>query len=487
MEKIKTNIFSGITVAIVALPLALAFGVASGAGAAAGLYGAIIVGLFAALFGGTKTQISGPTGPMTIVMASVLLFFNAQSPEHGMALSFTVVFLGGLFQFLFGLLHIGKYIILVAYPVISGFMSGIGLIIIFMQLGPFLGYEAGTHVIDILISLPKIFTSIDMVSLIVGSVTLATMYIWPDFLKRYIPSPLAAIMIGTLLYLIVFPNSDISRIGEIALGFPSFKAQYWDFSLIIVMIKYALLLAGLGAIDSLLTSLVADNMTGTKHNSDKELIGQGIGNMVASFFGALPGAGATMRTVTNIKAGGSDPISGVAHLFVLAIIAFGAGGIVESIPYAALAGLLIKVGIDIIDWRFLKRLHKLPLFSQCLMASVMLITVFYDLMTAVVIGIFITNMVTIDRLTKLQLNGVFLSDGKRNHEGLDEAEKNALIGANGKTALLKLEGAMSFGIAEALKHLLDDFTNHETLIIDFGKSSIVGITATLVLEDMIKN
>lgn len=486
MDNLKNNIFGGVTAAVVALPLALAFGVSSGAGAAAGLYGAIFVGLFAALFGGTRTQISGPTGPMTVVMAAIITHFIGQYPDTGMALAFAAVMLGGLFQILFGLLRIGKYIILVPYPVISGFMSGIGVIIIVLQLGPFLGHAAGAGVFDMLIKVPSMLFSADGAAVLIGGVTLAVTFFWPEKLSRFLPAPLAALIIGTLVFLLIFPASHLAVIGQIPTGLPSFQMPTFTVDAASDLITYALLLAGLGAIDSLLTSLVADNMTGTKHDSNRELIGQGIGNMVAGAFGALPGAGATMRTAINIKAGGTDRTSGVLHAIVLLVLALGAGGLVENVPYAVLAGILIKVGIDIIDWSYIKRLHRLPLFSQLLMLGVMLTTVFYDLMTAVVLGVFIANMVTIDRLTKLQLDGLFLTDGSEDFAPLNETEQTLLREAAGSVLLFHLDGPMSFGVAHEMKHRIKDYSRHKTLIIDMSKSSIVGITSALAIEDIIR-
>ncbi|RKZ99692.1 MAG: sodium-independent anion transporter, partial [Gammaproteobacteria bacterium] len=231
MDNIKGNLFGGITAAVVALPLALAFGVSSGAGAAAGLYGAIFTGLFAALFGGTKTQITGPTGPMTVVMAVVLTEFIAKSPEHGMALAFTTVILGGFFQIIFGLLRIGKYIILVPYPVVSGFMSGIGVIIFILQIGPFLGHPTGASVFSVLNSIPDMLLAPDYNAVFIGCVTLAVVYLWPAKLERMMPSPLAALIIGTFTYILFFADSGISQIGAIELGLPSLKMPYVDFAL----------------------------------------------------------------------------------------------------------------------------------------------------------------------------------------------------------------------------------------------------------------
>jgi len=482
---LKGNIYGGITAAVVALPLALAFGISSGAGAAAGLYGAIFVGLFASLFGGTPSQISGPTGPMTVVMAVILTQFIAKSPEHGVALAFTAVLLGGFFQMLFGIFKVGKYIVLVPYPVISGFMSGIGLIILILQLGPLLGAESGANVVTVLQNLPEMIASANIDAIILASLTLAIIYLWPSKLSKIIPSALAALIVGTLVYILFLPDANLSHIGAIDLGLPSISWPYFDAEVIVDVIEYALMLAALGSIDSLLTSLVADNMTGTKHNSDKELIGQGIGNMIAGLFGALPGAGATMRTAININTGGTSKLSGIIHALILLLIALGAGVLVEQVPYAVLAGILVSVGIGIIDWPFIKRLHRLPRLAQLLMLGVMFLTVFYDLMTAVILGVFIKNIITIDRLTRLQLDGLFITDGTHNTDKLPNEEKSALLACEGKTLLFHIDGPMSYGVAHEMQHSLEGYNQHQTLIIDFSNATIVGVTTGLVIEDII--
>jgi len=355
-KNLRGDIYGGLTAAVVALPLAMAMGVASGVGAIAGLYGAIILGFFAALLGGTPSQVSGPTGPMTVVMAAIFLQYTGMFPDNpaqGAALAFSVVVFGGLLQILMGFLHLGKYIELVPHPVVSGFMSGIGVIIILLQIGPILGEASISKPIDAFMSIPELISQMHLASLALGLLALAIVYGVPYFLprlNRLIPSPLLALIIGTLVYVFFMPEGSTPIIGEIPTGLPDFHMPTIDPSLALTMLGSALTLAGLGAIDSLLTSLVADNITRSQHKSDRELIGQGIGNSIAGLFGGLPGAGATMRTVVNVKAGGRTPISGMLHAIVLLIIVLGAGSMASQIPKAVLAGILIKVGTDIIDW-----------------------------------------------------------------------------------------------------------------------------------------
>lgn len=483
-KTIRGDLFGGATAAIVALPLALAFGVSSGAGPIAGLYGAILVGFFASLFGGTPSQISGPTGPMTVVMAAIIMEYMGRDPETGLALAFTVVMLAGLFQMLFGFLRLGKYIIQVPYPVISGFMSGIGVIIIVLQLGPLLGHAGSSGIIQSLAGLPAQFAHPVHAAAVVGLMTLGIMYVTPKRLNRYVPAPLLALFIGTLVSVLVFDGEGVPRIGEIPTGLPMPHWPVFQPELIKDMVGSALLLAGLGSIDSLLTSLVADNMTRHAHRSDRELVGQGVGNLVAGLFGAIPGAGATMRTVVNINTGGSTRFSGMLHAVILLAIVLGAGPLASSIPHAVLAGILVKVGVDIIDWGFIKRLHEVPLFSSALMLGVLGFTVFVDLITAVLLGAFVANMVTIERLTHLQLDKLrFINDG--DDPNLAPPDARILDSALGKLLLMTLEGPMSFGVARAMRQRLAENRDYQALVIDMTDTKLVGITTCIAIEEIV--
>lgn len=483
-RSLRGDIFGGVTATIVALPLALAFGVASGAGPLAGLYGAIFLGFFAALFGGTPSQISGPTGPMTIVLASIIAEFSISNPEQALVLAFTVVVLGGFFQILFGLLRIGRYVTLVPYPVISGFMTGIGVIIILLQIAPLFGHQASGSISASVAALPDVVLHPEFSAITLGALTLGILFFWPDSFRKWVPSPLAALVVGTLALLYLFPDSTIARIGDIPMGLPSLQMPVFELATIKTVVLKALLLAGLGSIDSLMTSLVADNMTLSRHNSDKELVGQGIGNMIAGLFGGLPGAGATMRTVVNINAGGRTNRSGIIHALGLAAIVLGVGPLVENIPLVVLAGILLKVGLDIIDWRFLFRLHKLPLFSVVLMLGVVLITVFVDLMTAVFVGVFIANLVTIDRLTRLQIDGLLFSDGNTDNSKITE-ENAVLSKCGGDILLIKFFGPLSFGVAHLLPTSVAQFPDRKAVVIDFTDAYVVGITSSLAIEAVI--
>jgi SulP family sulfate permease len=469
-NNIRGDIYGGITAGIVALPLALAFGVSSGAGAIAGVYGAIFVGMFAALFGGTPTQVSGPTGPMTVVMAAIFTQFTAMFPSDpatGAALAFTVVIMGGLFQILFGIFKLGKFINLVPHPVISGFMSGIGVIIILLQVAPLLGHVQQSSPMAAAQIIPAAISDPIQLAMVIGLISLAIGYFLPNKINRILPSPLVALIVGTLVLLFYAGNDITSQmvdgkklffiegvriLGDIPTGFPTplLPTLIMDWDILIEMVKAGLMLAALGSIDSLLTSLVADNMTRTHHESDRELIGQGIGNSIAGMFGGLPGAGATMRTVINIRSGGKTPLSGALHAIFLLVIVLGAGVLAQYIPHAVLAGILIKVGYDIIDWDYLRRLRHVPKPGVVLMFTVLFTTVFVDLITAVAIGMIMASMVFMKRMTDLELENIKAISEPDEECPLSAEEKELHAQTGGRLLHFQLGGPIIFCDAKGI-------------------------------------
>ena len=499
LKNIRGDILGGVTAAVVALPLALAFGNAAlgPGGAIYGLYGAVVVGFLAALFGGTPAQVSGPTGPMSVTVAGVVASLAAVgvprdlSAQQILPLVMAAVVFGGLFQIIFGILKLGKYITLVPYSVVSGFMSGIGVIIIALQIGPLLGISTRGGVIE---SLSTVLSNFEPNGAAIGVaiMTLGIVFLTPRKISQWIPSPLLALLIVTPISIILFGDTAIDRIGEIPEGIPSLSIPSFNQYLPIIL-KAGLVLAVLGAIDSLLTSLVADNISQTRHNSDRELIGQGIGNAVAGLFSGLPGAGATMRTVINVKSGGSTPLSGMVHSIVLLIVLVGAGPLAEKIPTALLAGILIKVGLDIIDWGFLLRAHKLSIKTAGVMYGVLFMTVFWDLIWAVLVGVFIANMLTIDSITETQLEGMDADnpiDGSDNssiaQSSLPSEEQALLDRCSGEVMLFRLRGPLSFGAAKGITERMMLVRNYKVLILDITDVPRVGITATLAIEDMVQ-
>lgn len=486
-RNITGDVYGGLTAAIVALPLALAFGISSGVGPVAGLYGAIIIGFFASVFGGTPSQISGPTGPMTVVMAALVMQMQTAYPNEGLVLAFTTVFLGGCLQILFGVSRLGKYIVMVPYPVISGFMSGVGVIIILLELAPLGGLPQGGDVLSNLKHLPDYISLLHVKSLMVGSLALGIMFVWRGKLNRSLPAPLLAMIVGTIVVLLVDQDGSIPRIGDIPSSWPSLIIPTLHLDLLSLVLSNALMLAVLGSIDSLLTSLVADNITGQQHDSDKEMIGQGIGNALAGLLGGLPGAGATMRTLVNIRAGGTGPLSGVTHSIVLLFVVAGAGFLFKDIPQAALAGILVKVGVDIIDWPFLKRLHRLPKFPVFLMLLVLLLTVFVDLITAVFVGVFIKNIVVLNQLSNFELGSIVFADRHKNIDRLPKKERDLLKVQAQETALIRITGPISYAVCRGIKQYFEQFKSNKTIIVDLTGASFLGISTAVALEDLIRS
>lgn len=485
-RNIKGDIFGGLTAAVIALPMALAFGVASGAGPAAGLYGSVLVGLFAALFGGTPTLISEPTGPMTVVMTAVIANLTATDPDNGIVMAFTVVMLAGLFQISFGLLKLGKYITMMPYNVVSGFMSGIGLILIILQIGPFLGQASPKGgVIGTIENIPELLTNINPIETSLAVLTVVILFYMPTKLKKIVPAPLVALVVGTIIS-IVFFSDNIRRIGEIPSGLPSLQLPYLTADQLQLMLVDAIVLAMLGCIDALLTSVVADSLTRTQHDSDKELIGQGLGNLASGLFGGIPGAGATMGTVVNINTGARTALSGITRAVILMVVVLGAGSLTAQIPMAVLAGIAFQVGIKIIDWGFLKRAHHISWKSAVIMYAVIGLTVFVDLITAVGIGVFIANILTIDRLTQLKSEDVKAITDADDAIILDNDEKELLDRAEGKILLFHLSGPMIFGVSKAISRQHTLLNNYKVLIVDLSEVPHMGVTSALAIENAIQ-
>ncbi len=463
-SNIKGDLFGGLTAGIVALPLALAFGVSSGLGPGAGLFGAIFLGFFAALFGGTNTQISGPTAPQTavsmVMIAGVIQTSNGDLSK-ALPIILAVFLLAGIFQILLGLTGVGKYIKYIPYPVVSGFMTAIGLIIIITNILPILGFYPAENqqlidkmkpkaeavlmqkileeetsegilvlenfeetidraekispedinkeaeilasanasgVIGSVKSLPNALKNINYLELILALITIIIIYGFKR-ITSLIPSTLVALLLVSGVA--IFMNLDYHPIEEIPSGFPLPHFEiFTNFSLEMIspFIFTAITLAFLGSIDSLLTSVVADNMTKTNHDPNKELIGQGIGNSIAAIFGGLPGAGATIRTVVNINAGGKTKLSGVIAAILLLIILLALGPVASKIPAAVLAGILITVGIGVMDYKGLKSIPNIQKAEVVIMIVVLLLSTFWNLVYAVGIGLIIASLVFMKKM-----------------------------------------------------------------------------------------
>ena len=482
----RGDLTGGVTAAVVALPLALAVGNAAlgPGGAIYGLYGAIITGFLAALFGGTPAQVSGPTGPMSVTVAGVVSSLAAVGTSRELsqgdmlAMVMAAVVLGGLLQILMGVLRLGRYITLVPYSVVSGFMSGIGVIILCLQIGPLFGISSQGGVVSSLQMVSSDFTP-NPAAVAVGIATLVVVFAAPRRVTKVIPSPLLGLLLITPLALWLFPE-DLPRIGSIPEGGLSFSAPNWNNHLLLLL-KAGLVLAVLGAIDSLLTSLVADNISQSRHRSDRELVGQGIANSISGLFSGLPGAGATMRTVINIRSGGRTPLSGMTHSVVLLVLLLGAGPLAEGIPTALLAGILIKVGLDIIDWGFLLRAHRLSFKTALVMWGVLLMTVFWDLIGAVLVGMFVANLLTIESLTHHQLGNMNTGTGH-----LSTQEQNLMKRCGDDLILFRMQGPLSFGAAKGISERMMLVRQYKVLLLDIADVPHLGVTASLAIERMVK-
>ena len=476
----RGDVFGGVTAAVVGLPVSLAFGVASGLGAIAGMYGAVAVGFFAAVFGGTKSQISGPTGPMAVAMA-VIVTSHAES----LAEAFTIVIMAGLLQILLGVLRIGRFVAYTPYSVISGFMSGIGVIIILIQTLPFLGAATATGgPVGAVRAWPDALADMNVSAVAIAATTLVVGVLWPARFRRYLPPTLAALIAGSLLGVLWLTNTPV--IGEVPSGLPELQVPDVSPGFLVSAVQPALILALLGSIDSLLTSLVADSMTRTRHDPNRELVGQGIGNTIAGFIGGLPGAGATMGTVVNLRAGGRTPVSGVLRAAILLALALGLGRFVEEIPHAVLAGILMKVGWDIIDWRFITRIHRVQREHLLVMVITMFLTVFLDLVTAVAIGLIAAGMASARQWERLELDSVisvplldstFLTP--------DDTSDDADI-FSARAGLVSMRGSFSVASSGKMINAISaDIRDHEIVIMDFSDTVHMDDSAALVIEQLI--
>lgn len=480
-QTLRGDIFGGITSMVVALPVALAFGVASGLGAAAGLYGAIAVGFFASIFGGTRSQISGPTGPMAVAMAVIVTSRAANLTE-----ALTIVVLAGLLQVVLGLSKVGRFVVYTPHVVVSGFMSGIGIIIILIQSMPFLGAPTALGgPMAAVRALPEAVGNVDFGAFAIAAVTLAAAVLWPRRLSRFLPALLVALIAGTLLGVLWLRDAPV--IGPIPTDLPSLQFTLPSAGFLVRALEPALILALLGSIDSLLTSLVADSLTGTRHNPNRELVGQGIGNMVSGLFGGVPGAGATMGTVTNIRAGGQTQVSGALRALLLLALLLGLGRYVEPIPHAALAGILMKVGWDIIDWRLLTRVHRIRREHLLVMAITLGLTVFVDLVTAVAIGLIAAGMANARQLERLELDSVVSVPLMDQTFFSDQEDVPGIDPYSARVGLVALRGSFTVSSSNKLVGVIGgDIKDHEVVIFDFSDATYLDDSAAMLIAQLLE-
>lgn len=478
-QTLRGDLFGGVTAAVVALPVALGFGIASGLGAAAGLYGAIGAGFFAALFGGTRSQISGPTAPMAVAMAVIVGSYATNIAE-----ALTVVVMAGSLQVLLGLSRIGRFVAYTPHVVISGFMSGIGIIVVVMQMLPFLGAASVSGgALGALGALPAALFDVNFSAFAIGAATLAVAVLWPRRFAGLLPAPLVALLAGTLLGVLWLTDAPV--IGTIPTGLPEFRFELPAAGFIARALEPALILALLGAVDSLLVSLVADSLTRTLHKPDRELVGQGLGNIVAGLLGGVPCAGSPVLTVTNIRAGGQTRVSGMCYAVLMLGLVVGLGRFVEPVPLAALAGILIKIGWDVIDWRLLSRVHRLQHEHLVVMLTTLTLTVFVDLVTAVAVGLIAAGMAHARQLERLELDSV-VSVPILDREFLGR-KANTADPYSARVGLVALKGSITVASSHKLVAVIaEDIKDHEVVIFDFSGTSYLDDSAAMVIEQLME-
>ncbi len=477
LQTLRGDVFGGLTSTVVALPFALSFGVASGMGAAAGLYGAIALGFFAALFGGARNVISGPAPSMTVAMAVIVTTHAASLTE-----ALSVVVLGGLLQVLLGALGAGRFVVYTPHVVVSGFMSGIGVIIMAIEALPFLGAPpAPGGFMGAVRALPGAVAGANADALGVALATLAAFAFWPRRFARFLPPPLVALVVGSLLGVLWLHEAP--TIGRMPAGLPGLQLGLPSADFLVGALQPAIVLALLGSIDSLLAALVADSLTGSRHNPNRELVGQGIGNVAAGLIGGLPGSGATVSTVTNIRAGGRTRVSGMLRAGLLLALLLGLGPYVESIPLAALAGVLMKVGWDIIDWRLLARLRHIRREHLFVMLMTLGLTVFVDLLTAVAIGLIAAGMAHARHLERIEVDSV-VSVPMLDHVFLAGHQDAASVNPYAaRVGLVSLRGSFTIASSHELVAAISaDIKEHEVVIFDFSRAIYLDDSAAMLIR-----
>lgn len=481
---LKADAMGGLLAAIIGLPMGLAFGVQSGLGASAGIITAIMLAIIVAFFGGTKTLISDPTGPMTVVAATVVSVGLSAAGDLQSALPIIIAtfVLAGIFELLFGIFNFGKYVKFMPYPVLSGFMAGIGVIIISVQIFPLFGHVSPKGFLNIITNIDEPIANMNWQALFLGVLTIAIIYGLPLITKK-IPSILAALIIGTVISVSFGMNVPI--IGEIPRALPDlhidtlFQLHWTDFKFIV---PTALMLGGLGVIDTLLTSVVADNLTKTKHDSRKTVIGQGIGNIIVGLLGGIPGAGATMGTVTNIKAGATTRLSGFLKGFFLLVIIVGVTEYVQYIPMSVLAGILITIGIGIIDSKGIKMLSKIPKQDAIVWGIVLLVTVFDNLLNAVAVGFTLSAILFIGRMSKS------MNDTQTINTLKDVLRKNNLpLELATKIVVQNIEGPLFFGFSDKFRTNSEQIDDVLAVILRMEQVPFLDQSGLVTLEQVVED
>jgi len=477
-SNIAQDTLAGITVSFIALPLALGFGVASGLGAITGMWGAIAGGFVGGLFGGSNVGVSGPTGPKTVQLAVVMHDHMLANGQPDLGFAFGCVFFSGVIMLILAALRVGKFIYLTPYSVISGFMCGIGAIVMIIELNPFLGLPTLSSVREGLLSIPSSLMNAHLDALMISLITLGVILVWPKITKIiWLPAPLIGLVVGTTVANIF--GLDIDYIPEVPTGLPDIYFppvdQWYD------MLPPAAALAGLAVYDSLLTCVVIDQMsTDGRHNSDQEIWGQGWANITAGLIGGLTTATATMRSIANIQCGARTVLSAVVHGGVLLALVLGLAPLASYIPMGCLAAILFKVGYDILDFRVFPILHRIPTPSKITFWTVFFLTVWEDLLIAVGVGLAIAFFLFVRDMSEM---------GKPEVQGLEDSGRStkALLPDHlrKQIAVLEPQGPMFFGIADTMYRQIDNLAHYTVLIVSLRDVPMIDLSGAFALEDMV--
>lgn len=474
LNVVTGDILGGLNAAIITLPQALAFGVATGFGASAGIWGAIILCLIAGVLGTKVPMISGVTGPVAIVVASVM---HALNKDMGSVIF--IIFMAGIFQILLSLSKLPEVVKYVPYPVISGFMNGVGVIIIIMQLNPLLGLPPCSNTIESLECIYNSLHAVNIEAFAIGALTLLIVFLFPKKWNKYVPSQILALIICTLIS--IKTGLNIPRIDQISISLPAIVMPHTNLHDLITYMHYAVTLAVILSSESLLTGLVCTSITKVQLPPRRLLSAQGIGNMFCALTGSLPGSAATMRTVAALKSGASTKLAAVVTPLVLVLLLYKFSGFVADIPLAVLAGILIKIGYDIIDTKFLKVIKLAPKDDLYVLTLVFLLTVFYNLIVAVGAGVVLAALLYAKKVAdnaKLVANEVYDKDIIKLEKMLEKDYKH-------KIRVVHINGAFFFGSATQLISQFDEFLGTRYLILVYDSASLLDISAIFALEDIV--
>ncbi len=474
-KNIKNDIFGGIISSIVALPQALAFGVATGLGAASGIWGAIILCFISGgLLNAGSLLISGPTGPCSVVIASFTAFYLNDFNSI-----ITILLMASFFQLIIGFTSLPSIVKYIPYPVISGFLNGVGVLLILLQLNPILGFDTISNPIKTIKHIILNYSNYNIQALFLALLTLFIIFIIPKRINKYMPSQILALILCTILSIKL--NFDVKTISQISLGFPKFIFPIFDINKLIDFIPYALTLAVVGSCESLLTGLVSDSLTKAKSSHKKIVLFQGLGNILCAITGSLFGAAATMRTVAAINANAFSRLAAIINALFLVLVLFNFSGFVSQIPLSVLGAILIKTGIDIIDVKLLKVIKYAPKDDLYVLIVVFLLTVFYNLIFAVGLGVTLAALLYAKRVadkTNLKFENVYDNDIINFEKQIEKDYKH-------KIRIVHIQGQFFFGSATQIVSKFDEVLGTKYLILNYESDSLLDISAIFALEDII--